>query len=91
MGADLISNLLHRKLLVGHLLSVQLKTKELREDPGHVKARHFVVDIDKLLVFGNDRVLRFWVVVDCRVGCDLTQGGVLNATEHILEEGIYTV
>ena len=84
MGADLISNLLHRQLLVGHPLSVQLKTKEPWGDTGHVKVRHFIVDIDKLLVFGNDCVLRFGIVVDCCVGCDLTQSGVLNATENIL-------
>ena len=85
MSADFVSNLFHRELLIRHPLSVQFETKEPRGDTGHIEVRHFVVDIDKLLVFCNDCVLGLRVIVDRCVGCDLTQGGVLNATENILE------
>ena len=84
VSADLVSNLLHGQLLIGHSLSVQLETKEPRGDTGHIKVRHFVVDVDKLLVFCDDRVLRLGVVVDRCVGGDLTKCGVLNSTENIL-------
>ncbi len=84
VSADLVSNLLHRQFLIGHPLSVQLQSKEPRGDTGHIEVGHFVVDIDELLVFCNDRVLRLGVVVDRCVGSDLTKCGVLNSTENIL-------
>ena len=85
VSADLVSDLLHCQLLVRHSLSVQFKTEEPGGDTGRVKVGHFIVDIDKLLIFRDDSVLGFWIVVNCCVGRDLTQSGVLNATEDILK------
>ena len=85
MSADLLGNLLHGKFLVGHSLPIQLKSEKPRGDPRGIKVRHFVVYIDKLLVFLNDRVLRIWVIVDGGVGSYLPQSGVLYAAKNILK------
>lgn len=86
VSADLVSNLLHGQLLVCHSLSVQLETKKPRGDTGHVEVRHFVVDVNKLLIFCDDCVLRLGVIVDRCVGSNLAKSGVLNSTENILRE-----
>ena len=84
MAADLLSNLLHGKFLVRHSLPIQLESEEPRGDPRGFKVGHFVVYVDKLLVFLDDRVLRVWVVVDGGVGSYFPQGGVFYAAKNIL-------
>jgi hypothetical protein len=84
VSADLVSDLLHRQFLVGHPLSIQFQTKEPRGDTGHIEVRHFIIDVDELLIFCDDCVLRLRVIVDRCVRSDLTKSGVLNSTENIL-------
>ena len=87
MAADFLGNLLHRQLLVSHPLTVKLQAKEPRGYPRGVKVWHLIVNGHKFLVLSYDGVLRVRIVVDGRVGCHLTQCGVLYPTEYILGEG----
>lgn len=85
-GTDLLCDLLHGQLLVCHPLPVKLQTEQPGGDPGGVKVGHVIVDVHKLLVLGDDRVLRIWVIVDGCVGSNLPKSGVLDATENVLKE-----
>ena len=87
MGGNLVRDLLHGQFLVCHPLPVQLQPEQPWGYPGHVEVWHFIVNVDKLLVLGHHCVERVWVVVDGRVGRHLAEGGVLDATQHILVVG----
>ena len=81
---DLLGDLFHAELAIGHPLPVKLNPEEPGRDAGGIKVRHHVVEVDPVLVLGDDRALRFGVVVDGRVGGHLTEGGVLQATQDVL-------
>ena len=85
-GIDLLGNLFHCQLLVCHPLSVQFKTQQPGGYACGVKIRHLIVDIDKLLVLGDNCVLGVWIIVDGCVSCDLPQSGVFQPTQHILQQ-----
>ena len=44
--------------LVCHPFTVKLHTKEPRTDPGLVKVRHLVINVDKLLIFCDNSLLQ---------------------------------
>ena len=88
MRGNLVRDLLHGQLLVGHSLAVKLKTEQPGRDPGRVKVWHLIVDIHKLLVLSDDRVKGLRVVVYGSIGSDFTQSSILDTTEHILRDEI---
>jgi len=82
---DLLGDLLHGELAVGHVLAVELDAEQPGRDAADVEVGHLVVDVDPLLVLGHHRALRVGVVVDGGVGRHLPQGGVLQAAQDVLE------
>ena len=84
MATDFLLDLFHGELLVRHPLAIKFQTQQPRGDSSGIKVRHFVVNIDKLLILWDNCILRLRVIVDGRVGRNLPESGVLNSAEDIL-------
>lgn len=53
-SVDLLGDLFHGKFLVRHSLSVEFDTEKPWGDLCRIEVRHFVVDVDELLILGDD-------------------------------------
>ena len=71
VGRDLLGDVLHGELFVCHAFSVQLDAEKPWREFGDIEVGHLVIDVNPLLVFGDDGELWIGVIVDGRVGSDL--------------------
>lgn len=53
-GVDLFGNLFHCQLLIRHTLAIELDTQQPWRDLCWIEVRHFVVNVDEFLIFGDN-------------------------------------